>query len=93
MEQRAADRGPNGRRMDWKTLLVGLGLAGNVLVMVWKGGEISQKFDTLLKTTEVMQHQVSAILGKQNADGTEIRVLQERILNHERRIERLERKP
>lgn len=94
---RHEDHGPQGRRADVKNWVVMGALALNICAVVWKGGELSAKFDTLLTNQAAMQAQLGAMNAVLGSASTEIRVLQERIeannarlTNHEVRLDRLE---
>lgn len=90
IDQRHADRGPSNRGRDFKTYVTLAALVANVCAFVWKGGEISGKFDALLVLVEKMNSKIENVVIDQNTMGRTLSAQQEQLRNHEVRITRIE---
>lgn len=98
VDERKGNNGPVSRRTDIKTLLMIAALVINFLVVIWKGGQISEQFETLLETVSKMQTQMETVL-KNMAEAKSERLVQaERLTNlatnlnkQDARLEHIER--
>lgn len=71
-------------------LLLVVALAANVGAIVWKGGEITGRFDSLIERVGMMNGQMQAVSSEQSAAGRDLSVAKTRLDNHETRINKIE---
>lgn len=96
-EDRQDDRGRSARRMSVKEWLQIAGIALACAAIVWRGGEMTEKLETVGKNVSQVQNTVDAMSNKLNGVALDVGALQVRaamtdkeIGNHETRITRIE---